>query len=177
MIDDVALRRAPSLAFRCTGASRTDAGVHAVGQVAAFTSEREISVERLATALTARLPEDVQVRGAEIVDDDFDPMSRIKCWNHEKKRAVAGASAPQFQHLPAYLQKNPWMEIYDESKAPGAGKHLKPSSRKSAQGRRAAARHVSSAAGPSVSRPRRRHLEGQDRKRRRSSGDTTKQVR
>lgn len=68
-----------------TGASRTDAGVHAVGQVAAFTSEREISVERLATALTVRLPEDVQVRGAEIVPDDFDPISMAtsKCYRYE----------------------------------------------------------------------------------------------
>ena len=43
------------------GASRTDSGVHAIGQVAAFTTEREISVDRLAIALTGRLPDDVQV--------------------------------------------------------------------------------------------------------------------
>ena len=37
-----------------TGASRTDAGVHAVGQVAAFSTTRDIPIERLPAAITAR---------------------------------------------------------------------------------------------------------------------------
>ncbi len=57
------------------GASRTDSGVHALGQVAAFTAETSIPVEKLPAALTSRLPEDVQVRDAVIVRDDFDPIS------------------------------------------------------------------------------------------------------
>lgn len=56
------------------GASRTDAGVHAKGQVAAFTTRTSIPVERLARAITSRLPDDVQVRDAEIVTDEFDPI-------------------------------------------------------------------------------------------------------
>ncbi len=58
-----------------TGASRTDTGVHARGQVAAFTSEQKIPVERLPRAITSRLPADVQVRRAEMVPDDFDPIA------------------------------------------------------------------------------------------------------
>ena len=56
------------------GASRTDAGVHARGQVAAFTTQTSIPVERLARAITSRLPDDVQVSDAEIVPEDFDPI-------------------------------------------------------------------------------------------------------
>ncbi len=56
------------------GASRTDAGVHARGQVAAFTTTRDIPVEKLPRAVTSRLPDDVQVLKAEIVPDDFDPI-------------------------------------------------------------------------------------------------------
>ena len=56
------------------GASRTDAGVHAIGQVAAFTTAREIPVDKLPRALTSRLPGDVVVKKAEIVGDDFDPI-------------------------------------------------------------------------------------------------------
>ena len=65
-----------------TGASRTDAGVHAIGQTAAFTSTNEIAPERLAQALTSNLPADVQVHAAEIVSEDFDPISdaRSKCY-------------------------------------------------------------------------------------------------
>ena len=56
------------------GASRTDAGVHARGQVAAFTTTREIPVEKLPRAITSRLPADVVVTKAELVSDEFDPI-------------------------------------------------------------------------------------------------------
>ena len=58
-----------------TGASRTDSGVHAVGQVAAFSTSREIPIERLPRAITARCPSDLQVHSAELVDEAFDPIS------------------------------------------------------------------------------------------------------
>lgn len=58
------------------GASRTDAGVHARAQVAAFTaSELRIPVGKIALAVNSRLPGDVQVRRAALVDDAFDPIS------------------------------------------------------------------------------------------------------
>jgi hypothetical protein len=41
------------------GAGRTDAGVHALGQVAAFELEREIEPEALQRALNGLLPKDV----------------------------------------------------------------------------------------------------------------------
>jgi len=56
------------------GASRTDAGVHACGQVAAFTSETKIPVDKLARAISSRCPPDLQVLSAEIAPDDFDPI-------------------------------------------------------------------------------------------------------
>ena len=57
------------------GASRTDSGVHAVGQVAAFTSMNEVPVDRLPMALTSRLPDDIQVARAWAVQESFDPIS------------------------------------------------------------------------------------------------------
>jgi len=57
------------------GASRTDAGVHAIGQVAAFDADLRIPIDRLAMAITARLPPDVQVREASLVADAFDPIA------------------------------------------------------------------------------------------------------
>lgn len=56
-----------------TGASRTDAGVHARAQVAAFTAQALIPVKKLPRAISSRLPDDIQVTKAEIVADDFDP--------------------------------------------------------------------------------------------------------
>jgi Pseudouridylate synthase len=42
-----------------TGASRTDAGVHAMGNVAVFDTEATVPPERFAQALNTYLPEDV----------------------------------------------------------------------------------------------------------------------
>jgi tRNA pseudouridine38-40 synthase len=54
-----------------TAAGRTDAGVHALGQVVNFRLERDFPVEQLPGALNARLPRDIAVRSAEVVDEDF----------------------------------------------------------------------------------------------------------
>ena len=57
------------------GASRTDAGVHARGQVAAFSiANPRIPIERLGMALNTRLPRDIEVRDARRVGDGFDPV-------------------------------------------------------------------------------------------------------
>lgn len=58
-----------SVKVRSSG--RTDAGVHARGQVFNFHTASKIPIERWAMALNARLPEDIVVRDARIVPDDF----------------------------------------------------------------------------------------------------------
>ncbi|QNN23142.1 tRNA pseudouridine(38-40) synthase TruA [Planctomycetales bacterium ZRK34] len=54
------------------GASRTDAGVHAEGQVVHFDVDSRIPLERMAMAINARLPADIEVREVQPVADDFD---------------------------------------------------------------------------------------------------------
>ena len=58
----------------CQGASRTDSRVHAEAQVAAFTAECRVPVDRIAAALNARLDDDVRIMSAWVVPDDFDPV-------------------------------------------------------------------------------------------------------
>jgi tRNA pseudouridine38-40 synthase len=53
------------------GAGRTDAGVHALGQVASFALEKELPPAELQRALNALLPDDVRVLGAELAPDGF----------------------------------------------------------------------------------------------------------
>ncbi len=55
------------------GASRTDAGVHAMGQVAAFDSEKEIAPKSWSRGLNKYLPDDIAVFGAETVPEGYDP--------------------------------------------------------------------------------------------------------
>lgn len=58
---------------RVIGASRTDAGVHALGQVAAFRTESRFDPETIKKALNALLPQDIRVLEASEVDDSFNP--------------------------------------------------------------------------------------------------------
>jgi tRNA pseudouridine38-40 synthase len=53
------------------GAGRTDSGVHALGQVASFRIKRHWTAREWLRGLNARLPEDIAVRSAAIVSDDF----------------------------------------------------------------------------------------------------------
>jgi len=53
------------------GSGRTDAGVHAEGQVANINLRREISCEKLRLAINANVDKDVRVLLVETVSDDF----------------------------------------------------------------------------------------------------------
>lgn len=56
---------------RLVGSSRTDRGVHALGQVANFTTTSPLPVETMLRAFNALLPEDVAIKGVEEVPLDF----------------------------------------------------------------------------------------------------------
>ncbi len=53
------------------GSGRTDAGTHAVGQVANFKTESDIPVYNLVQAINSYLPKDIVVRSAEKVPESF----------------------------------------------------------------------------------------------------------
>lgn len=59
--------------IKIIGASRTDSGVHALGNVAVFDSKTSIPPERLAYALNQRLPDDIVVTKSEEVPKDWHP--------------------------------------------------------------------------------------------------------
>jgi tRNA pseudouridine38-40 synthase len=61
------------------GAGRTDAGVHAQGQVVNFYTDSRIETDKLVQALNARLPGDIAVIAAENVDPHF----------HARKSAIS----------------------------------------------------------------------------------------
>ena len=85
---EAALARLAGEPVRVTASGRTDAGVHAAGQVVAVTLRRAWTPDRLQRALNALTPRDVSITGAETVSDDFDPRraarSRVyeyRIWN------------------------------------------------------------------------------------------------
>lgn len=59
--------------IRVIGASRTDSGVHALGNVAVFDTEARIPAEKVSFALNRSLPEDIVIQKSEEVPEDFHP--------------------------------------------------------------------------------------------------------
>ena len=55
------------------GASRTDSGVHALGNVAVFDTETTIPAEKIGVALNQILPDDIVITGSEEVAPEFHP--------------------------------------------------------------------------------------------------------
>ena len=63
---------------RVSGAGRTDAGVHARGQVVAFDTSAPYGPDQFVSAMNHHLPDDVAVREAYEVHDGFDPRRMAK---------------------------------------------------------------------------------------------------
>ena len=55
------------------GASRTDAGVHAKGNIAVFDTDARMPAEKISYALNQRLPKDIVIQKSCQVDADFHP--------------------------------------------------------------------------------------------------------
>jgi tRNA pseudouridine38-40 synthase len=66
-----AIERVTGVFARIVGAGRTDAGVHAAGQVVSFRTESDLPIATLASAIDAQLPADVGIVDAATVDADF----------------------------------------------------------------------------------------------------------
>lgn len=93
---------------RVRGAGRTDAGVHASGQVAAARVSRvPDDLERLEKSLNALTPDDVAVRDLTVVDDDFDPRRHARRRLYEYRIWRASAASPFWRrfawHVPTAL--------------------------------------------------------------------------
>ena len=59
--------------IKVTGASRTDAGVHALGNVAVFDTKAKMPAEKISYALNTRLPADIRIQDSSEVAADFHP--------------------------------------------------------------------------------------------------------
>jgi tRNA pseudouridine38-40 synthase len=92
---------------RVAGAGRTDAGVHAEGQVAAATFETRLDAATLQRAINAHLPRDLAVVDCAPARDGFDPrrdatgkLYRYAIWNAQ---APSPLRRRRFHHVPTPL--------------------------------------------------------------------------
>ena len=93
---------------RVRGAGRTDAGVHACGQIAAVrVREVPADLERLQKSLNALTPDDVAVRDITVVDDAFDPRRHARSRVYEYRIWNVAAPSPFWRrhawHVPSQL--------------------------------------------------------------------------
>lgn len=102
-----ALRELDGRDVTVMGAGRTDAGVHALGQVAAFSIERPLEAAVVVRALNARLPQTVRVLSAEEAPLSFraraDARSktyRYRIWNGD---VVSPFERRYVWHVPGIL--------------------------------------------------------------------------
>ena len=100
---------------RVTGASRTDAGVSALGQVGLVEIDSPIPTENLARAITGKLPSDIAVSEAVEVATGFDVIGEVKSKLY-RYTVFTGAVRPVLQirhcwHVPAMVSCIIWSGI------------------------------------------------------------------
>ncbi|MGH7914032.1 MAG: tRNA pseudouridine(38-40) synthase TruA [Candidatus Binataceae bacterium] len=103
---EVALGRIFGAPVRVRGAGRTDAGVHARGQIAAARLPRPFDPAELARALNAILPRDIVVLEASEASDRFDPRrdARLRIYEY---RVLNQPLRSAFERNSAWLVREP----------------------------------------------------------------------
>jgi tRNA pseudouridine38-40 synthase len=102
-----AFQRVTGCEVRVIGAGRTDAGVHAEGQVASVVVETELTPDRLRRALNGVLPPDLAVWECVLAAEGFharyqarSKLYRYRIWNGESRSPLRAARA---HHVPSAL--------------------------------------------------------------------------
>ena len=67
------------------GSSRTDSGVHAMGNVAVFDTEHRMPADKICFALNQRLPEDIRIQSSMEVEPDWHPRKHHCTKTYEYK--------------------------------------------------------------------------------------------
>lgn len=91
--------------LECIGASRTDAGVHALGQRAVIDVETTIPVEKIPLAIRSFLPPDIIVAKAEEVPAEFHPRYDCIKKTYEYRFWNAPVKNPKERLYSSYVQK------------------------------------------------------------------------
>ncbi|MYC39637.1 MAG: tRNA pseudouridine(38-40) synthase TruA [Candidatus Dadabacteria bacterium] len=114
-----ALRQITGENIKITGSGRTDAGVHAMGQVASFLTETQLDSETLRKALNSTLPRDISIIKALEVPEGFHAQfsSRNKIYEYRIFNRP---------HPPALQRNRVWHipEKLDTGKMKEAASHL-----------------------------------------------------
>ena len=105
VLEEALGRLAGDVRVAVLGAGRTDAGVHALGQVASFDLPRELPAEELQRALNGLLPEEVRVLDAAVAPPGFHPRKSAVSKVYRYELDCGGVQLPQHRRTAAFV---PW---------------------------------------------------------------------
>lgn len=124
-VQDAVERAASTLfcdAVKAVGSGRTDAGVHALGQVAHFDAEKQLPLKNVVGGLNAYLPASIRVLSAENVSQDFDARKSAKRKTY-MYLAYAGAPFPVLNDRVIFIDRLPDIAALDAEAAKLVGEH------------------------------------------------------
>jgi tRNA pseudouridine38-40 synthase len=108
---------------RATAAGRTDAGVHATGQVVSFPEDRPLPLRAYVLGMNALLPEDVAVREATVEPDGFDARRSARGKRYRYRIENGATRDPLTRWISWQLFRALEVAAMREAAAPLRGRH------------------------------------------------------
>lgn len=109
--------------IQVSGASRTDSGVHALGNLAVFDTESRIPGEKFSYALNQRLPEDIRIQQSYEVPLDFHPRKTATKKTYEYRIVCAPFPIPTKRLYAHYTYHDPNVRAMQEAANYLVGEH------------------------------------------------------
>jgi tRNA pseudouridine38-40 synthase len=120
---ETALERVFGERMTVTAAGRTDAGVHAIGQVIAFEVDWRHALDALTRSLNANLSDDVAVRELQVCDTDFHPRYAAVSRTYEYTAYSCDVRQPLWRRYAWQLEQAPNLALMNEAAQYLVGAH------------------------------------------------------
>ena len=120
---ELAIEKTTGEKVRVLGAGRTDSGVHARGQIAAFLTSSELSAETLLHALNHYLDDDISVHRAAEADLGFDPRYDAVSRRYHYSILNSPTRSPLLRGLTCHVRGNLDVSMMDRAAGHLVGSH------------------------------------------------------
>ncbi|MCQ2520266.1 MAG: tRNA pseudouridine(38-40) synthase TruA [Lachnospiraceae bacterium] len=105
------------------GASRTDAGVHALSAMAVYDTNAGMPADKVAPALNTKLPDDIRIVWSKEVEADFHPRHRLTEKTYEYNIWNSEFMPPMVRNYYYHVEKELNLDRMNEAAAALIGKH------------------------------------------------------
>ena len=108
---------------KVTGSGRTDAGVHALGQVAHFDTESGVPICKFTQALNAHLPSDIRVISSQEESENFNACTSAKRKTYSYSLYVSEVELPLFERYKVRVHALPDLALMERVAKIFVGEH------------------------------------------------------